>query len=174
MGFPDKKTCIIDMQLTEGGRQLLAQNQLRIENFAFSGELIDYGGSLSLSLEQSASVDEIVHKNFVPIEAGSMGGSEQPPNFSTFPYTAPEQHDVLPRFTANVSGPPDSTPSYTVYEWTNFIDVLGPAALKPSNDLDVVVFLKGMTWQPVTGQHNTSQSKISPKLRKEIHRWSCL
>jgi hypothetical protein len=105
MGFLDKKTRIVDIQLTDLGRTLLAQNQLRIAHYAFSDELIDYSGSISQAGVQSASLDDVVYRNFVPVEASSMGGSGGiQRDLTSFLFTCQEQRDVLPPFSTNVSG----------------------------------------------------------------------
>jgi len=104
MGLIDKKTRIIDFVLTEKGRDLLAQNKLRIKHYAFSDELIDYSGSLVQSMKQSASMDDIVYRNYIAPEATSMGGTGLPRDLSSFLYTCPEQRNALPPFQTSVSG----------------------------------------------------------------------
>ncbi len=133
MGLLDKKTRIIDMQLTDHGRELLARNQLRVVHYAFSDELIDYSGSLSQSLAQSASLDAIVYKNFVPVETTSM---RRVTDLKSFLYTCPEQRDALPPFTSNVTGALNLTRLYKSYLFDDFIlGVLGDTTQNP----DVVV-----------------------------------
>lgn len=136
MAFLDKKTRIIDIQLTEHGRELMARNELRIAHYAFSDELIDYQFALSQSIAQSASLDEVVYREFVPLEADSMGGSGLPRDLSSFLYTAPEQRDALPQFKSNVSGATDLTRISKTYGFYQFLQEVQP---KQSNNFDLVV-----------------------------------
>ena len=103
MGFLDKKTRVIDFCLTERGRDLLAENQLRIVHYAFSDELIDYSGSLSEYITNSGSYDDIVYKNYVPIEASTLGRTGLPRDLTSFLYTCPEQRSFLPPFVLSTS-----------------------------------------------------------------------
>ena len=63
MGFLDQKERILDIVLTDYGKELLSKNQLNFKYYAFSDEGINYSGSLSSSLAVSSSVDNYVHRN---------------------------------------------------------------------------------------------------------------
>jgi hypothetical protein len=136
MGFLDKKTRIIDMCLTEKGRELLARNELRIAHYAFSDDLIDYSGSLSQSLAQSGSMDEVVYKNYVPVEASSMGGKGLTRDLQSFLFTCAEQRDLLPPFSTNVSGTINLN---RVASKVYFFDLFTKTKNRATDNVDVVV-----------------------------------
>lgn len=96
MAFLDKKTRIIDMTLTDRGRELLATGQLSIQSYAFSDELVDYSGSLAQALRTNASLDDVVYRNYIPVQADQMNQSGLHRDLTSFLYTAPDQRDVLP------------------------------------------------------------------------------
>jgi hypothetical protein len=137
MGLLDKKTRIIDMQLTTLGREQLARNQLRVAHYAFSDDLIDYSSSLAQAIAQSGSIDEIVFKHFIPIEASAMGNRNGvPADLQSFLYTCPEQRNALPPFTTNVSGAINLSRTFKSYTFDQF---LLTAFGDPNNDSDLVV-----------------------------------
>lgn len=101
MAFIDKKNRIIDISLTDYGRDCMSKNRLRFAYYAFSDDLIDYSGSLSESLRRSASLDDTVWKNHVGVEAHPMRRTIE---LDSFLYTAADNRDVLPSLVANVTG----------------------------------------------------------------------
>lgn len=96
MGFLDKKERILDIVLTDRGRELLSQNQLVVRYYAFSDDGVNYTGSLSSSVSISgSSVDYEVHKTLL-FEATQKNDKSR--NLNNFLYTVPERANVLPEF----------------------------------------------------------------------------
>jgi hypothetical protein len=97
MGFLDQKNRVLDVVLTDYGRELLAQNKLNFQYYAFSDEGIDYSGSLSRSLAASATLDNYIHRD-VSFEADQRQTIN---DLRSFLYTIPQERRVLPEFKIN-------------------------------------------------------------------------
>lgn len=93
MGFLDQKERILDIVLTDFGRELLAQNQLNFKYYAFSDEGMDYSGSLSASLAVSSSFENYVHRD-LSFEADQRKDED----LRSFLFTIPQTNRVLPEF----------------------------------------------------------------------------
>ncbi len=103
MAFIDKKTRVVDMQLTARGRELLASGQLRIVSYAFSDEMVDYSGSLNQSLKTGVPLDTVIYRNHLSLQADQMDSSLHNRDLQSFLYTAPVQRDVLPSMNVTFS-----------------------------------------------------------------------
>lgn len=98
MGFLDQKERILDIVLTDYGKELLAKNQLNFKYYAFSDEGINYSGSISASISPSGSLDNYVHRNLA-FEADQRKNRD----LTSFLYTIPPGKGVLPEFKINVN-----------------------------------------------------------------------
>jgi hypothetical protein len=90
MAFLDPKERVLDIVLTDYGRELLAENSLNFVYYAFSDEGIDYSGSISTK-NFTGSIDSIVFRNFSFEE-------RQRPNsdLKYFLYTVPPKTSKVP------------------------------------------------------------------------------
>lgn len=92
MGFLDAKERILDIVLTDRGRELLSQNSLKIKYFAFSDEFVDYSGSLASYPNISGSTfDDYVHSRTNMIEADRRKTGD----LSCFLYTVAQTEKTL-------------------------------------------------------------------------------
>lgn len=96
MGFLDQKERVLDVVLTDLGRDLLSRNQLNFKYYAFSDEGIDYSGSLSSSTMLSSTLDNYIHKQMA-FEADQRIDRD----LRSFLYTIPPDRQVLPEFKIN-------------------------------------------------------------------------
>jgi len=121
MGLLDKKERVLDIVLTQRGRELLSKNQLIVKHYAFSDEGVNYSGSLYSSVNVSGTTfDDDVYRGlsfeatskFQTTPPGPGGTSITNPIFQTnvgslssYLYTVPEGSNTLPDFKigANVS-----------------------------------------------------------------------
>jgi len=71
MGFLDKKERILDVVLTQKGRELLSKSQLNFSYYAFSDDGIDYSGSFD-SMQPVLSANPTLIQS---ITSGSAGGA---------------------------------------------------------------------------------------------------
>jgi len=108
MAFLDPKERVLDVVLTAKGRELLSQNLLGFEFFAFSDDGVDYGGALTASLDASGSVDEYIRRTFM-FEAPQFRDDKGDQDFQSFLYTIPAGRQTLPEFTTNFDETPDIT-----------------------------------------------------------------
>ena len=138
MGFLDAKERIFDVVLTDKGKELLSQNLLNVEFYAFSDEGLDYGAALTASLNTSGSVDE--HMRRTPMmEATQFKDFNGEKDFSTFLYSVPAGRQTLPIFTTNFDDRPDITSKRLYY-----IDLLVLTATKNSTIEDPIsVVMRG-------------------------------
>lgn len=99
MGFLDQKERVLDVVLTDRGRELLSKNLLEFSFYAFSDEGVNYSGSLSASIAASASFDNYVHRDLT-FEADQRrednGGTRK--TLEHFLFTIPSRRRVLPEF----------------------------------------------------------------------------
>jgi len=104
MAFLDPKERILDIVLTNKGRELLSKNSLRFEFYAFSDEGIDYSGSLSASVALSRSLDDYVYRNFSFEADQRKNGLSLPKNndLKSFLFTIPPKSRTLPVFRPSV------------------------------------------------------------------------
>ena len=109
MGLLDKKERILDIVLTDKGRDLLSKNRLSFTYYAFSDEGVDYSGSLVPTV--SSSLDNYVHRN-LSYEADQRKGKD----LASFLYTIPSREAVLPEFFADVN----LTSSLDLYRYFEF------------------------------------------------------
>ena len=107
MGLLDKKERILDVVLTDRGRDLFSKNQLQIKYFAFSDEGIDYSGSLSASVSVSSgsTYDEIIY-NTLTFEADQRIGDQ---TLKTFLFNGPVGSKVSLQFVTNRDANPEIT-----------------------------------------------------------------
>jgi len=96
MAFLDKKERILDLVLTNKGRELLSKNLLDFTYYAFSDEGVDYSGSLALS----GNIDDHIHQTLTFEADPRKNGLAQTANTSlqTFLYTIPSRRRTLPEF----------------------------------------------------------------------------
>jgi hypothetical protein len=95
MGLLDKKERILDITLTDFGRDLFSKNQLQIKYYAFSDEGIDYSGSLSASaVFVSSSYDDQIY-NTLTFESDQRLGQQ---TLKTFLFNGPINKNVSPQF----------------------------------------------------------------------------
>lgn len=97
MAFLNQKERILDIVLTDKGRELLSKNQLQFKYYAFSDEGINYSGSLSASVSVSSSLDDIVRRNF-SFEADQRKERD----LRSFLYTIDRNKKVLPQFRTSI------------------------------------------------------------------------
>jgi len=97
MAFLDQKERVLDIVLTDKGRELLSKNQLNFVYFAFSDEGIDYSGSLSASSAVSSSMDNYIHRD-LSFEADQRKERD----LQSFLYTIPQGQRTLPEFRISV------------------------------------------------------------------------
>lgn len=114
MGFLDAKERIFDIVLTDRGRELLSQNLLDFEFFAFSDEGVDYGAALTASLLESGSVDDYVRRT-LSLEATQFKDSCEQRDMKTFLYTTPSRRRTLPDFVTNFDDTPDIVAKRSYY-----------------------------------------------------------
>jgi hypothetical protein len=108
MGFLDAKERVLDVVLTDKGRELLSQNLLDFEFYAFSDDGVDYAGALTASLQVSGSVDDYIRRTLI-IEAGQFKDSKEQRDMNTFLYTIPSRRRTLPQLVTNFDDTPDIT-----------------------------------------------------------------
>jgi len=106
MGFLDKKERVLDVVLTDKGRELLSQNLLDFTFFAFSDEGVDYGAALTASLQESGSVDDHIRQTLT-FEANQHKNFKEQTDLKTFLYSIPERRRTLPDFVTNFDDRPD-------------------------------------------------------------------
>lgn len=111
MGFLDQKERVLDVVLTDLGRDLLSRNQLNFKYYAFSDEGIDYSGSLSSSTMLSSTLDNYIHKQMA-FEADQRIDQD----LRSFLYTIPPDRQVLPEFkiSANLTSSVELERQYTI------------------------------------------------------------
>lgn len=111
MGFLDQKERVLDVVLTDLGRDLLSRNQLNFTYYAFSDEGIDYSGSLSSSTMLSSTLDNYIHKQMA-FEADQRIDQD----LRSFLYTIPPDRQVLPEFkiSANLTSSTTLERQYTI------------------------------------------------------------
>lgn len=98
MAFLDQKERILDVVLTDYGRELLAKNQLNFVFYCFSDEGIDYSGSLSASMRVSSTLDNYIRRD-VSFEADQR---QNITDLKSFLYTIPAEKQILPEFKISV------------------------------------------------------------------------
>ncbi len=134
MGLLDKKSRILDLVFTKRGRELMSKNQLNVAYYAFSDDLIDYSGSLSLSLSLSGtSIDDIVNKYFIPVEANQMIKVK---DFKSFLISTTDDKEEIPQFKINI---PLSATLNRIYEDVSVQDFVKNELNNPENATDFVV-----------------------------------
>ena len=103
MGILSKKEQILDVILTDKGRDLLSKNNLNFTYYVFSDDGVDYSGSLSSSLGLSSSFEDYIYQSFV-FEPGS-----NQEKLNNYLYTV-DAGTSLPKFVTNI----DDTPSFSL------------------------------------------------------------
>ncbi len=134
MGFLDKKERVLDIVLTDKGRDLMSQHQLNIQYYAFSDAGINYSGSLANAAVSGNTMDGDVYKTPL-FEADRMERKKK--DLQSFLYTVPERSPVLPdiRVGADLSSSVTLERRYH-YETLNLNVV--PSVLL-SNPIDVII-----------------------------------
>jgi hypothetical protein len=116
MGLLDQKTRILDVVLTDRGRELLSKNLLEFSFFAFSDEGVDYSGSLSASLAQSASFDNYVHRSLAfEADQRTSDNTAVDRSLESFLFTIPSRDKVLPEFRTSIDDSGDVTLKRSYY-----------------------------------------------------------
>lgn len=123
-GFLDAKERILDVVLTDRGRELLSQNLLNFEYYVFSDDGIDYAAALTASLTTTGSLDEHIRRT-PAFEAEQYKTFEGRRDLSSFLYTVPEGQQTLPQFVTNFDSSPDITTKRSY-----FLDLLSLSAKK--------------------------------------------
>lgn len=90
MAFLDPKERVLDIVLTDYGRQLLAENSLNFVYYAFSDEGIDYSGSIATE-NFTGSIDGLVFRN-LSFEESQRKNSD----LKYFLYTIPAKTSKIP------------------------------------------------------------------------------
>lgn len=87
MALLDKKERILDITLTEKGRELLSKGELRFAFYAFSDSGVDYEKAL-----EASDFEENVYRNFIPAETEQKKDRD----ITDFLYTSPLTEQALP------------------------------------------------------------------------------
>jgi hypothetical protein len=95
MALLDPKERVLDVILTDYGRELLAQNRLNFTYYAFSDEGIDYSGSIATK-NFTGSIDQMVFRNFSFEE--NQKSTKQNLDLKNFLYTVPTKTSKIPEF----------------------------------------------------------------------------
>ena len=143
MSFLDKKYRILDVALTNKGRELLSRNQLTFDFYAFSDYGVDYSGALSCSIINSTSIDYEIRKNTHITEATQY---QRLADLPTFLYTIPSGRKVLPRFTTNF----DERDEEIILKRRYYIDALILSAQKKKSIQKPISVLMRATTQKQT------------------------
>jgi len=121
MGLLDKKERILDIILTDKGKERLSKGQLDFSYYAFSDEGIDYSGSFTEASASSVSLDDYIFRGLAPEVS-----QKKDDDLSSFLYTVPSRSKVLPEFVVDLGPSESSTISLTrsfiieqLYEYTN-------------------------------------------------------
>jgi hypothetical protein len=103
MAFLNQKERILDVVLTDKGRELLSKNLLEFSFYAFSDEGMNYSGSLSASLAQSSSFDDYVHRG-LSFEANQRTSDNRynDTTLKSFLFTVPSRSKVVPEFKTSI------------------------------------------------------------------------
>lgn len=103
MAFLDQKERILDVVLTDRGKELLSKNLLEFSFFAFSDEGMNYSGSLSASLAQSSSFDDYVHRG-LSFEADQRTSDNRykDTTLRSFLFTVPSRSKVVPELKTSI------------------------------------------------------------------------
>lgn len=103
MAFLDKKERILDVVLTDKGRDLLSRGELNFSFYAFSDSGVDYKYFLN-----SASYDDKQYRSFLPFEADQRKNRD----LQDFLYTMPATTNILPKMKLSITGNIDLTRIY--------------------------------------------------------------
>ena len=119
MGLIDAKQTILNVCLTNKGRELLSKNQLNFSYYCFSDDQIDYSGSLSSSSMISGStLDDYVHTNtfaFEPLR-------REDKSINNYLFTVPLQSEVVTQFNTSVTGSLSLSRKYSVETLENIVN----------------------------------------------------
>lgn len=106
-GFLDKKTRVIDMVLTDYGKEMLSKGKLNFSYYAFSDDEVDYdpwiqnSGSLSQTELTASKVEQVentlVREAVFGREFGSSPSSIDETNIKNLLFGMPQGQKVLPR-----------------------------------------------------------------------------
>lgn len=105
MAFLDNKNTILDVILTDKGKELLSSGDLKIKYYAFSDSGVDYSGSAVFTSSLSnTSFDDFVFRSS-NLECIDMQGkdSQESRTLPTFLYTVSTNDKTLPQLKLNVS-----------------------------------------------------------------------
>ena len=107
MGFLDNKSRVIDMVLTDYGKELYSKGELRFEYYAFSDDEIDYdpwisnSASLSQTELTASKIEQILNTPIMEARFGrrldSSPTSRDESNIQDLMFTMPQGQSVLPR-----------------------------------------------------------------------------
>ena len=171
MGILDKKTTIIDFQLTDKGRELLSENRLNFTYYVFSDDQIDYSGSLSdrqsaQTTSTGSSFDDFVHTNtfsFEPIRRNDK-------SINNFLYTMPLGDEVVPQFNSSITGSFTLNRNYSIDKIENIVkspkDI--EKIIAQDNVLDYVVVVEDVNETPSPVQRN--KDYVSEQLKTALEK----
>jgi hypothetical protein len=142
MGLLDQKTRILDVVLTDRGRELLSKNLLEFSYFAFSDEgvnYVGYSGSLSASYEHlSASLDDYVHRSLAfEADQRTSDNTASDRRLETYLFTIPSRDKVLPEFRSSVDESGDVTLKRRYY--TTSLSLSGQLAQRLKDPIAVIM-----------------------------------
>jgi len=110
-GFLDNKTRVVDMVLTDYGRELYSQGKLNLEYYAFSDDEVDYdppmrqddqyfSGSISATELSSSKVQQIeatlVREAVTGLPDASNSSADDKTNIQDLLFTMPQGQKILP------------------------------------------------------------------------------
>jgi len=99
MALLNKRERILDVVLTDKGRELLSQGLLDFKYYAFSDEGVDYSGSLA----RGGNFENNIKSTFT-FEADQRSNEMRQSNnrdLNTFLFTVPSRNQTIPRFVAS-------------------------------------------------------------------------
>jgi len=111
-GFLDKKTRVVDMVLTDYGRELYSQGKLKFEYYAFSDDEVDYdppmkqddqyfSGSISATVLSASKVQQVeatlVREAIRGLPKSSNSQAKDQTNIQGHLFTMPQGQRVIPR-----------------------------------------------------------------------------
>jgi len=110
-GFLDKNTRVIDMVLTDYGRELYSKNELEFSYYAFSDDEVDYDPYVSTSgsitnTQLTASKGEQIEATLVReavfgLQKGMNSEARDQTNIKNMLFTMPQGQKILPRISTS-------------------------------------------------------------------------
>jgi len=126
MAILDQKERIIDLVLTDKGRELLSQDELDFTYYSFSDDGINYSGSLTVisditAVPSGTTLDNYLHRN-IAFECSQMKNKskEEPNDLNYFLFTISSNSKTLPEIKTNLS---ENITLYRTYQVENIEEV---------------------------------------------------